>query len=48
MVALATYEFDIQNRPGRSNIDADILSRHPHDADLSGEWVALPVLRLDL
>lgn len=42
LAALATYEFDIQYRPGRSNIDADILSRHPHDADLLGEWVEIP------
>ena len=29
MSSLASYDFDIVYRPGTSNIDADILSRHP-------------------
>lgn len=38
LAALSTYEFDVKYRPGKHNIDADILSRHFPDADLATEW----------
>ncbi|KAK3566560.1 hypothetical protein QTP86_000879, partial [Hemibagrus guttatus] len=40
--ALSTYEFDIQYRPGRHNIDADLLSRNMADMGEAEEWVTLP------
>ncbi|CAI5660481.1 unnamed protein product [Oreochromis niloticus] len=39
LAALATYDFNIQYRPGRHNIDADLLSRqHTNDT----EWTDVP------
>ncbi len=40
LAALSTYEFDVQYRPGRQNIDADLLSRNMPEDD-SG-WVTIP------
>lgn len=40
LAALATYDFDIQYRPGKMNVDADLLSRN-----LAGEgegWAQIP------
>uniref|UniRef100_A0A3B3RJL8 ribonuclease H n=1 Tax=Paramormyrops kingsleyae TaxID=1676925 RepID=A0A3B3RJL8_9TELE len=39
--ALATYDFNIQYRPGRQNIDADLLSRHLPDTALSADWTEI-------
>ncbi|KAL6491410.1 hypothetical protein MHYP_G00017550 [Metynnis hypsauchen] len=41
LAALSTYEFDIQYRPGRHNIDADLLSRNTPDVD-DDRWVTIP------
>ncbi|KAK3505931.1 hypothetical protein QTP70_003643, partial [Hemibagrus guttatus] len=38
LAALSTYEFDIQYRPGRHNIDADLLSRNMADMGEAEEW----------
>lgn len=40
LAALATYNFSLQYKPGRLNIDADALSRYP--IETSQEWVDLP------
>ena len=42
LASLATYEFDIQYRQGKNNIDADLLSRLP-DGDVSREWEDIPL-----
>ncbi|XP_076830977.1 uncharacterized protein LOC143476602 [Brachyhypopomus gauderio] len=42
LAALATYDFDIKYRPGKSNIDADLLSRNLADEEQRGEWVEIP------
>lgn len=42
LAALSTYEFDVQYRPGRHNVDADLLSRNMPDADGNG-WVTIPL-----
>lgn len=42
LAALATYDFSLQYKPGRHNIDADVLSRYPSPIELSQEWVDLP------
>ncbi|XP_058494566.1 uncharacterized protein LOC131465683 [Solea solea] len=39
--ALSTYNFDVQYRPGRHNIDADLLSRIMPD-ESSEEWTTIP------
>ncbi|KAI3375870.1 hypothetical protein L3Q82_003755 [Scortum barcoo] len=41
--ALSTYDFDIQYRPGRHNIDADLLSRNMPD-ESAEEWTTIPQL----
>lgn len=39
--ALSTYDFDVQYRPGKHNIDADLLSRNMPD-ESSEEWETIP------
>ncbi|KAI5616885.1 hypothetical protein C0J50_23556 [Silurus asotus] len=39
--ALSTYDFDVQYRPGRHNIDADLLSRNMPEEN-SEEWETIP------
>ncbi|XP_036947992.1 uncharacterized protein LOC119016325 [Acanthopagrus latus] len=41
LAALATYDFTIQYRPGRQNIDADLLSRQ-YTSDEAKEWTSVP------
>lgn len=41
LAALSTYEFDVQYRPGRHNVDADLLSRVEPAEDNTEEWVTL-------
>jgi len=41
LAALATYDFTIQYRPGRHNIDADLLSRH-YTSEETKEWTSVP------
>ena len=41
LAALSTYDFDVQYRPGRHNIDADLLSRVMPDEENTDEWVTL-------
>lgn len=42
--ALSTYNFSLKYRPGRRNIDADSLSRRPHDSlSPDGDWQEIPV-----
>ncbi|KAI3370606.1 hypothetical protein L3Q82_007175 [Scortum barcoo] len=41
--ALSTYDFDVQYRPGRHNIDADLLSRNMPD-ESAEEWTTIPQL----
>lgn len=38
LAALSTYDFDVQYRPGRHNIDADILSRRFPESDTVTVW----------
>lgn len=40
LAALATYDFNIQYRPGRHNIDADVLSRQYSPED---NWTDIPI-----
>ncbi len=42
LAALATYDFSLQYKPGRHNIDADVLSRYPLDGVPSEEWMEIP------
>ncbi|KAJ8333575.1 hypothetical protein SKAU_G00415830 [Synaphobranchus kaupii] len=42
LAALATYDFSVQYRPGKHNIDADLLSRNPHCKKTEGEWMDIP------
>uniref|UniRef100_A0A1A7ZLV7 Gypsy retrotransposon integrase-like protein 1 n=1 Tax=Nothobranchius furzeri TaxID=105023 RepID=A0A1A7ZLV7_NOTFU len=39
LAALSTYDFDVHYRPGKHNIDADILSRN---FDTDTEWETIP------
>lgn len=39
LAALATYDFNIQYRPGRHNIDVDLLSRQCSDSE---QWADVP------
>ncbi|XP_057684821.1 uncharacterized protein LOC130911119 [Corythoichthys intestinalis] len=41
LAALSTYEFDVQYRPGRQNIDADLLSRNQVSSE-DDSWVTIP------
>ncbi|KAL1264124.1 hypothetical protein QQF64_004479 [Cirrhinus molitorella] len=41
LAALATYDFSIQYKPGKLNVDADILSRYPYSRELE-EWTEIP------
>ncbi|XP_053301840.1 uncharacterized protein LOC128460622 [Pleuronectes platessa] len=41
LAALATYDFTIQYRPGRHNIDADLLSRQYTPEEVK-EWTSVP------
>uniref|UniRef100_A0A8C7WVL3 Gypsy retrotransposon integrase-like protein 1 n=1 Tax=Oryzias sinensis TaxID=183150 RepID=A0A8C7WVL3_9TELE len=41
LAALATYDFTIQYRPGRHNVDADLLSRQ-HEDELQTDWTVIP------
>ncbi|KAI4883695.1 hypothetical protein NFI96_009130 [Prochilodus magdalenae] len=44
LAALSTYDFDIQYRPGRTNIDADLLSRKDSpDPQAREPWVTTPI-----
>lgn len=38
LAALSTYDFDVQYRPGKQNIDADILSRNFAEEDVNTGW----------
>ncbi len=41
--ALTTYNFSLRYRPGRRNVDADALSRHPHThSSAVDEWQEIP------
>lgn len=42
LAALSTYEFDIKYRPGKHNIDADLLSRNFPDEDDDTGWEFIP------
>lgn len=42
LAALATYDFTIQYRPGRQNIDADLLSRNRSTESLE-KWKEIPL-----
>lgn len=39
--ALATYDFTVQYRPGRHNIDADLLSRQLPSTEVLTDWTAI-------
>lgn len=38
LAALATYDFSLQYKPGKHNLDADVLSRYPTSAVDLDEW----------
>ncbi len=42
LAALATYNFSLKYKPGRHNIDADILSRYPWEPTKCSEWKEIP------
>lgn len=42
LAALAKYDFNIQYRPGKNDIDADLLSRNVADEVGKGEWEKIP------
>lgn len=39
--ALTTYDFDVEYKPGRSNVDVDLLSRNAQDSQV--EWKKIPL-----
>lgn len=41
LAALATYDFTIQYRPGRQNVDADLLSRQ-YATETQKDWTIIP------
>ncbi|KAG1955575.1 interleukin-1 receptor accessory protein-like 1-A [Pimephales promelas] len=41
LAALATYDFSLQYKPGKQNVDADVLSRYPASKE-SDEWEEMP------
>lgn len=41
LAAIATYDFSVQDRPGKANLDADLLSRNIADATELGGWDAM-------
>ena len=41
LAALATYDFTIKYRPGRENIDADLLSRQ-YATEIQKDWTIIP------
>lgn len=41
LAALATYDFTIQYRPGRQNVDADLLSRQ-YASETQRDWIIIP------
>lgn len=41
LAALATYDFSLQYKPGKQNVDADVLSRYPASKE-SDEWEEIP------
>lgn len=42
LAALATYNFSLQYKPGKHNIDADVLSRYPAEPATSFSWTEIP------
>lgn len=42
LAALATYSFSLKYKPGRHNVDADLLSRHPCEPVQYSEWKEIP------
>ncbi len=42
LAALATYNFSLKYKPGRHNIDADVLSRYPWEPTKCSEWKEIP------
>ena len=43
LAALSIYEFSLKYRPGKQNIDADALSRRPHqDSVVEEDWMSIP------
>lgn len=46
LVALATYEFNIKYRPGKTTINANLLSRNMADEVEKGEWEEIPQTRV--
>ncbi len=42
LAALATYNFSLKYKPGRHNIDADILSLYPWEPTKCSEWKEIP------
>lgn len=42
LAALSTYDFDVQYRPGKHNIDADLLSRNFSETEGVIEWETIP------
>ncbi|KAK3522328.1 hypothetical protein QTP86_003678, partial [Hemibagrus guttatus] len=42
LAALSTYNFSLQYKPGKHNIDADVLSRYPCDSSTDAGWRVIP------